>query len=223
MEAKLILAAAQLPETNLAFCDILQAAQAKKHAAARPRILRRVLLTAALVLCLCTTVLAYGKTHYGLWSAYRSESFADVEILSRRYDYTFPEELCGWPFQNMSTTHGAPHGAFHLDALLTPTYKLHSIGYGKINVSFGTTEKESWKYHFSVADDGSCSEENVTSGSQSSAEYKGYLLHFYAIEDRYSIRWEDEDRKLVVDVTCFDTADYNIALDAAKTLIEQNQ
>ena len=230
MEAKLMQAAAVLPTPTLEFEHILLDEQKKRTRASLPRMLRRALLAAVLILCLGITVFAYGKTHYGLWSGYSSSSFADVKILSQRYDYIFPEQLGGRPFLRMSTTLGAPQGASHLEAILTPTYKLHSVNYGRsanaesqITVSFGTTEQETWKYHFSVADDGSCTETDVNPGSQSAAEYQGYIVHLYAIEERYSVRWEDETRKLVLDVTCLSAENFETVLEAAKLLIDLNR
>ena len=223
METKLMNAALLLPQPCLEFRTIEQKMNAAPIPTRKPRTLLRVALAVVLILCLCITVFAYGKLKYGLWSGYRSNSFADVEMLSRRYDYFFPEELNGSPFLQMSTSLGAPQGASHLDAILTPTYKLHSVDYSQITVSFGTTKRDTWKYHFSVAEDGSCSDEDVKPESQSIAEYKGYTLHLYAIADRYSVRWVDEARKLVIDITCFDAESFDIALETVKLLIDLNE
>ena len=223
MEAKLMQAAAKLPTPALEFDCIRRAAVCRIGATKRRHTVQRVLLAAVLVLSLAMTVFAYGKTHYGLWSGYSSNSFADVEILARRYDYDFPKQLGGYSFSCMSTTFGAPQGVSHLKAIMTPTYKLHSVNYGGITISFGTTELDTWKYHFSVAEDGSCSDENVKAESQSTVPYKEYILHLYAIDNRYSIRWEDEARLLVVDVTCLNTDNFDAALEAAKLLIDRNR
>lgn len=220
MEVKLMMAAAGLPEPCLHFSRIKEAA--KKETTKQPRTLRRLILAAVLLLCLSMTVFAYGKHRYGLWSGYSSCSFADVQILSRRYDYNFPETLGSNPFVCMSTTFGAPQGSSYWKAILLPTYKLHSVTYGNIDVSFGSTEQETWKYHFSVADDGSCSEENVKPESQSAVEYEGHTVYFYAIDDRYSARWEDELRKLVIDITCVGAEDFETTFEVVKILIELN-
>ena len=222
MEAKLMMAAAKLPGTSLEFDSIEQAAKCRNGAVKRPRVLRRALLAAVLVLCLSVTVFAYGKTHYGLWSGYSSDSFADVEILSRRYDYIFPEQLGERAFLRMSTTLGAPQGASHWDAIWAPTYKLHTVNYDDLSVSFGTTELDTWKYHFSVAEDGSCSAADVLPGSQSIEEYKEYTIYLYAIGNCYSARWVDEARSLVIDVTCPNTDNFETVLAVANELIDLN-
>lgn len=240
MEVKLLYAAMQLPQSNLDFQSIERKLCEAQKPIRNPQIFRRVVFAAVLVLCLCTTVFAYGRIHYGLWSAYRSSSFADVELLSRRYDYVFPEEINGSPFFTMSTSVAAPHGSSHLEALLSPTYKLHSIDYGMrlqeqwedglyewttdwICVSFGTTEADAWKYHFSVAEDGTCNDEKVAPESQRTVEYAEMVLHLYTIDDRCSVRWEDEQRELVIDVTCWEVSGMDTVLKAAKALIDLNR
>lgn len=240
MEMKLMRAAAQLPEPKLDF-QTIEAAAWKREVPKRKNLrLLRAALAVVLVLALATTAYAYGKMNYGLWSGYRSGSFADVELLSRHYDYMFPEELNGSPFLQMSTSLGAPQGASYLEALLTPTYKLHSIDYGVrtqeqredalyewtgewICVSFGTTQKDTWKYHFSVSEDGSCNYEGVDPDSQRVVEYEGYTLHLYSTETTHNVRWEDEERSMVIDVTCWDVPDLDAAVEAAKALIDLNR
>ena len=234
MEMKLTIAAEQLPQPKLEFGELRKNAVQSKQVR-NYRTMRRVLLAAVLVLGLCMTVFAYGGRQYGLWSGFHSKAFCDVKLLSWEYDYEFPQTLTESPFESVSVYYGAPSGASHLEALLKPTYKMCSIYYGiermdevanvwtanQISVSFGTTKNENWKYHFSVAEDGSCNYEDVTPDSQYSLEYEGYVLHFYSAGQNDSVRWEDQQRQMVLDVTCFN-GELN-ALEVATELINLNK
>ena len=91
----------------------------------------------------------------------------------------------------------------------------------QISVSFGTTKNENWKYHFSVAEDGSCNYEDVTPGSQYILEYEGHVLHCYSIGETDSVRWEDTEKQMVLDVTCWHKK--VDALQIAKELIDLNK
>lgn len=190
------------------------------------------------ILICATTVFAFAKGSYGLWSGMHSNGYSDVQILNWKYDYNFPKSLYGLPFSGMSTYYGAPQGATHLEALLAPTYALHNVDYGsydgeaqtdgtilwdgkRIAIAFGTTENENWKYHFSVAEDGSCDYKGVQPGSQSSEEYRGYTLYLYTVSYP-SVRWVDEKRNLVIDMTCYGYKNQEEVLEVAKELIDLN-
>ncbi len=209
MEEKLLQAAKALPQPQTSFYVIEEMAKVKASKSCG-RIIR-VGVAVALILCLVTTVFAYGGTRYGLWSGLQSTSYADVEILNRKFSYQFPEMLNGLSFNNMSAAHGAPLGKSYLGALLSPTYVLYNVDYGgalgaegtQLRVSFGSTEQPQWKYHFCVAEDGSSNYEGVEPGSQYTIEYGGYTLYLYTAHGRPSARWEDQERSLVIDVTGF--------------------
>ena len=238
MEIKLTHAAQMLPETTLDFHTIECAAGKKEKYIRKPLRLIRVALAVMIMLVLATTGFAFGKVKYGLWSGMHSYAFSDVKILSRQYDYIFPEILGESSFLEVSTAYGAPRGASHLEALLAPSYKLCSIDYdeeipgmeaeenswnrNRIRVSFGSTENENWMYHFSVAEDGSCNYENVDPDSQKSVEYEGYTLHLYTIGGTPHVRWEDGNKRIVISLSCGDTHPGR-ALEIAKELIDMNQ
>lgn len=236
MEKKLKNAAEKLPVPTLDFQTIEQAAVNGNKHGRKARMILRVAIAVILIICLCTTVFAYGKAKYGLWSGMNSHAFSDVTVLSWQYDYLFPKTLGDSPFISVHTLYGSTRGATHLEALLMPTYKLCSIYYGiersevwdegrhewtenQISVSFGTTENKNWKYHFSVSEDGIC--ENANADSQRQMEYKGQILYLYTIGDTENIRWIDEERKIVIDVTVWN--DEIDVLKVAKELIDLNR
>ena len=234
MEEKLKQYADSLPQPSRGFPQL----QKFRSRAAAPR--RRLRLAAAvLLLCLTVTACARVATSYGLWSGIQSSSYGDVKLLNRKYDYEFPETLWNLPFTHMSTYYGAPQGVSHLEAVLAPTYALHTVDYGmgireeqedgtqlrmgkNIYVSFGTTKTETWKYHFSVAEDGSCNYEEVKPDSQSSLEYEGYTLYLYTV-NWPSVRWEDSEKQLVIDITLLGSEYDGEVVDIAKALIDLNQ
>lgn len=221
MEAKLIYLANQLPEPGLEFREV----EMRAGTITSPCFRLRALLAAVLAICLVSTVFAYGVQRYGLWHAGSSTSFADVKLLNRKYDYQFPETLGGSSFERVSTTNGAPQGTSHLQALLQPTYRLHTIIYrgedgNTIAISFGSTIQETWKYHFSVAEDGSSTVGDLIPGSQSVSEYEGYTLHRYKTGNTDNVRWEDIERQLVIDITVWNQ-DLDV-LKLAKELIDLN-
>ena len=238
MEEKLRQAAQALPEPKGDFLCIEEWA---KETVKTPYVNRKKrLVILALALCLFITACAFSTTKYGLWGGYSSHSFSDVKWLAREFDYTFPETLNGSPFVSVSTAHGAPQGYSYLQALLMPTYKLISVSYciekeevlsdgssrwwseNSVGISFGTTEKEQWKYHFSVAEDGSCNYHRVEPGSNRTAEYKGYTLYLYTIGESHSVRWEDTQRKMVIDMTCYDLEKQEDVIAIAAELIDLN-
>lgn len=240
MEAKLRGAAGLLPQPVLEFCRIEQAEKEKSRKARKPRFFRRAVLAAALIAALCITGFAYSERKYGLWSGMHSKGYGDVVLLNWKYNYHFPEEFLGLPFSSMSTYYGAPRGATHLEAILSPTYALHSVDYGDfsgtqmedgtirwsgklIRISFGTTEIDTWKYHFSVGEDGFSDYEDVTPGSQRKVEYDGYVLYVYSCNDTHSVRWEDAGRKLVLDITAYGVEGQDEAIEIAKALIDLNR
>lgn len=242
MEEKLLKCAEALPKPEGNFRAIEQRVEERTKRKKQPgrRRALRLALAVVLILCLATTVYAYGSMKYGLWSGIHSSSYGDMVLLNWKYDYYFPENLCGVPFMQMSTYYGAPQGATHLEALIAPTYELHNVDYGikrqeeredgatyewtenQIHISFGTTEKAQWKYHFSVAEDGSCNYERVDPGSQRTVEYKGIVLHLYTIGEKYSVRWEDAEKKMVIDISCYAVEDQDAAVEIAKELIDLN-
>jgi len=237
MEEKLYQAAAALPEPESDFLDIEQ--RMKNTVKTRPAGGKRKLVILALALCLFITACAYSTTKFGLWGGYSSRSLSDARQAASKFGYQLPETLNGSPFQDYSTAHGAPEGATHLQALLAPTYKLYSAGYyvekieqredgeyhgseNTVRICFGTTENENWKYHFSVAEDGSCNYHRVEPGSNKTAEYEGYTLHLYTIGSCHCVRWEDTQRNMVIDMSCYDLEKQEDAVEIAKELIDLN-
>lgn len=233
MEAKLKQYADLLPQPGRGFPQI----QKSRKRMVVPR--RRLRLAAlAVLVCLTVTACARVATSYGLWSGIHSTGYGDVKILNWKYDYEFPKDLWGLSFDSMSTYYGAPQGVSHLEALLLPTYALHSINYGdhsreelpdgtmvwsgkQIGISFGSTEKETWKYHFSVAEDGSCNYVDVLPDSQSCLEYEDYTLYLFTV-NYPSVRWEDPEKQLVIDITLYGSEYDGEVVDIAKTLIDKN-
>lgn len=236
MEMKLRTAAENMPEPKKKFREIVAARN--KTVPGKGKIVFRVAIAVVIVLSLAMTGLAYGAGTFGLWSGMHSKSYGDVVLQNWKYGYEFPENLGGSPFLNISTYYGAPNGATHLEALLKPTYRICFIEYGvekwedsgnsrhywtekQINVSFGTTENDNWKYHFSAAEDGSCVHDEVLPGTQKTLEYEGYILNMYEIGNRACVRWVDEKLKLVIDITT-QKGEIDV-LDIAKELIDLNR
>lgn len=239
MEEKLYAAAKELPEPRCRFTN-LEALAENRKCAKKPNRKKRLSLL-VLMLCLLVSACAYSSTKYGLWGGYASNYYKDAQRAAGKFNYTIPEEYEERPFQSYSEAHGAPEGYTHLQALLMPTYKLYSIRYytekeetredgvthgwteNTISVSFGTTEQEPWRYHFSVAEDGSKNYHGVNPGSKNVAEYEGYTLHLYSIGETHSVMWEDKARKMIIDLTCYDLDSQEEAVEIAKILIDLNR
>lgn len=239
MEEKLRAAASKLPEPRCGFGNLeTLTKERKQRKSLNPR--KRLILL-AMVLCLLITACAYSSTKYGLWGGYSSYSYRDAQRAAEKFNYIIPETLQESPFQSYSEAHGAPQGYTRLQALLMPTYKLYSLYYAiekeetredgssygwsenSINISFGTTEQEPWQYHFSVAEDGSKNYHGVNPGSNQTAEYEGYTLHLYSINDIHCVMWEDTERKMIIDMSCYDLASQEEAMEIAKILIDLNR
>lgn len=239
MEEKLYIVASELPEPKCTFSNLmLLAEERKQRKISNPR---KHLILLAMVLCLLITACAYRTTAYGLWGGgYSSSSYVDVKIAAKRFNYTFPETMKDSPFQYFGIAYGAPQGYSHLQALLMPTYKLYHISYyiekeeiredgvtygwteNAVSVYFGTTERDQWKYHLSVAEDGSKNYHGVNPGSKNTVEYEGYTLHLYSIGDSHGVMWEDQERKMIIDMSCYDLKSQEEALEIAKELIDLN-
>lgn len=234
MEAKLIQAADNLPKPKCAFCDIEQAAAEKKKTPRKSVPMMRLVWVALLIASLCTTAFAYGSRSFGLWSGMHSFGYGDVVLLNWKYDYHFPEELMGLPFNDVSTLYGAPHGATHLEALLRPTYTYHSVGYGvsaetgssagqQIRIGFGSNRGENWKYHFSVGEDGFCNHKEADTEYRFKMEYAGFTLYVCACDGSYHIRWEDDQHQMVLRLSVSGYETMEEAVEIAKELIDGNR
>lgn len=237
MEEKLMKAAKKLPQPEGDFLRVEE--RMKKTEKPQLGSRKRKLVVLAVALCLFITACAYGATSYGLWGGYSSSSLSDATKAASQFGYQLPETLNGSPFQTYSTAHGAPEGANYLQAMLAPTYKLYTVRYAVekrevregveygweenvASVSFGTTENEQWKYHFSVAEDGSCNYSRVEPGSNRTAEYEGYTLYLYTIGTSHSVRWEDTERNMVISMSCYDLETQEDAVEIAKELVDLN-
>lgn len=233
MEKKLKQYADSLPQPSRGFPQL-------SEPESRPIVPHRGLRMAALtvLLCLIATACVRVAAGYSLWSGIQSSAYGDVKIWNWRYDYEFPETMWDLPFTHMSTYYGAPQGVSHLEAMLAPTYTMYNVDYGdyqgtiqsdgtvdwvgkRIDISFGTTKIENWKYHFSVAEDGSCNHKEVLPDSQSSLKYEGYTLYLYTV-GYPSVRWEDTQKQLVIDITLLGAEYDGEVVDIAKALIDLN-
>ena len=239
MEEKLYAAASRLPEPKCSFSNLASLAEERKQKKTPSRRMRLVALAAAL--CLLVSACAYSSTKYGLWGGYSSKSYKDAQRAAGKFHFVIPEALNESPFEGYSEALGAPEGYSRLQALLMPTYKLYNVRYaiekeeiredgstqgweeGVISVYFGTTEQEPWRYHFSVAEDGSKNYHGVNPGSNNTAEYEGYALHLCSIGKSHSVMWEDKDRNMIVDMTCYDLESQEEVMEIAKILIDLNR
>lgn len=239
MEEKLYVAASKLPEPRCSFANLKVLAEEQKQR--KPANSRKRLILLAMALCLLITACAYSSTKYGLWGGYASNSYKDAKRTAEKFNYTVPERLKESPFQSYSEAHGAPEDYTRLQALLMPTYKLYHISYyiekeelredgvthgwteNTVSVYFGTTEGDQWKYHLSVAEDGSKNYHGVNPGSKKVVEYEGYTLHLYSIGESHSAMWEDKERKMIIDVSCHDLESQEEVVEIAKELIDLNR
>lgn len=239
MEEKLYDAASRLPEPRCSFANLETLAEERRQRKTANS--RKHLILLAMVLCLLVTACAYSSTKYGLWGGYSSFSYKDAQRAAEKFNYSVPEKLQESPFQSYSEALGAPEGYTRLQALLMPTHKLYNIFYAVekkeiredgssyswqekgISVYFGTTEGEQWKYHLSVAEDGSKNYHGVNPGSKRVVEYEEYTLHLYSIGESHCAMWEDKERKMIIDVSCHDLESQEEALEIAKELIDMNR
>ena len=228
MEEKLMKAANELPVPALEFESIEAVYTKGTLGKNKPRRIARLVLVAVLLIGLCTTAFAYGAVKYGLWSGCHSTAYSDVKLLTWRYHYNLPREFQGREFSNMSTLYGAPQGVSHMEALLKPTYTMHTVDYedsdGKwIDIAIGSTRMETWKYHFSVGNDGFCNYEEVTAGSQWKTEYGEYELYVCSISDRHRVHWLDSERQLVLSLSTDSVKTQKEVVELAKALIDLNE
>ena len=240
MEATLKVAAELLPEPALDFQTVEQSMKVTVKPIRKNRKALRVALAAVLILSLGVTVFAYGDRKYGLWTNMRSQGYGDVKLLSWKYDYEFPEKFQELPFSDMSTLHGVHQGASQIEAMLNPAYIMHTVDYGEysgtaqsdgtvdydgklIRISFGTTEGETWKYHFSIGEDGFCEHESVISESKWKTEYEGYLLYVHSVDGGHMIHWEDIQRQMIFRLRGYGFETQEEVLETAKTLIDMNR
>ena len=246
MEAKLKMELEALPAPKTTFEDL-------EALAAQPKPVRRrkgafILIAAMLALLLCG--MGWAKTQYGMWLVGGSRAWDEMETLMGRYEIRLPQKLKGIPFLEYYTYSHVPRGASHVEALLNPRYKSVSVNYGYelreigpngiaiaretqsvLNLNFGTTENELWRYYFQFDENGIWTACEIPE-TYAVVEYRGITIQvgdtfFYdSVKgcNRYTrwANWVDEEHQVAICVNDTDYTDPNRVVECAKQIIDLN-
>lgn len=246
MENKLKMELEALPAPQTTFEDL-------EALAKRPQPVRRrkgVFILAAAMLALLLCGMGWAKTQYGMWHLGGSWAWEDLESVTEKYEIQLPQKLDGIPFLQYNFYGHVPQGASHAEALLNPRYKSYAVEYGYVlrendangiaiaketqtvlDVSFGTTENELWRYYFQFDENGIWTACQVPESYQV-VEYKGITLqigdtYFYdSVKNctRYTrwVHWVDEEKQMVFSVNDTDYTDPDRVVECAKQIIDLN-
>ena len=250
MENKLKMELEALPVPILTF-EELEAIQSK------PRSFRRrkrtlVLIAAVLVLLLCG--MGWAKMQYGMWYLIGSKEFSDLEDAAAKLNVVLPEMLGDVPFYEYNIYGLVPRGAPYSVALTNPAYKPRTVTYavevlertyyasgqvsgettrrnGELDLNFGTTKNELWRYYFQRDENGIWTACNVPE-SYYTIEYKDFTLQVgdtvwhYESDGRtvYTrwVNWVDEEKQVAFSLNDTDYTDPNRVVECAKQIIDLN-
>ena len=252
MEEKLISAAAELPHaaTDFAVLENMAAAKKKRIGVGKMKV---ILAAAAVCILLCGMGWAKVNMGYGMWTLGASTAWNDASRAAEKLGLVLPETLDGAPFLKYRSFSLVPHGTSWLEALINPSYKPHSVDYGVevtetetyadgsrsgatvtvkgLNVDFGTTENDLWRYYFGFDEEGNWTAYEVPD-SYCTFEYKGITLQVgdtffyddYLGCDRYTrwVHWVDEELQTAVSISESDYTDPDRVVECAKYIIDMN-
>jgi hypothetical protein len=185
-----------------------------------------------------------------MWHLGGSWAWDDLEKVTEKFEIQLPQKLDGIPFLQFNSYGHVPRGASRAEALLNPRYKSYTVEYGYVlrkvdpngiaiaketqtvlDVSFGTTENELWRYYFQFDENGEWTACQVPASYQI-VEYKGITLQigdtfFYdSVKNctRYTrwAHWVDEEHQVVISVNDTDYTDPNRVVECAKQIIDLN-
>lgn len=250
MEHKLKMELEALPEPETTF----EALEAMSH---RPKPLRRQKKTAlliAVVLALLLCGMGWSKMQYGMWYLIGSREFSDLENVAEQYHIVLPEALDGSPFYIYNIYGLVPRGAPLAVAMVNPSYRPRTVSYAvevlektyyasgqvagettrmvnELDLSFGTTKNELWRYYFQMDENGKWTACDVPE-SYHTIEYKGITLQvgdtfFYdSVQgcNRYTrwVHWVDEEKQVAFSINESDYTDPNRVEECAKAIIDLN-
>lgn len=256
MEHKLKMELEALPEPETTFDELEAMNRQSKPARRRKRTV--VLIAAVLALLLCGMGWAKANMRYGMWMLYASHGWSDVEWITEKYDIQLPETLDGVPFDEYRVYGHVPVGgsslaSSRLRAYLSPVYVPHNVEYAvwetrevtrpdgsdhwlvdtveDLELSFGTTTNEIWRYYFQIDENGTWTACDVPESYQT-IEYKGFTLQigdtaYYSNtygRDIYVrwVHWVDEEREVAFSLNENDYTDPNRVVECAKVIIDLN-
>ena len=212
MEAKLMNAAALLPEPELDFQTIEQHMKATvKPARKNGKALRVVLVAALAVVLLCGMGWAKTSMSYGMWTLFHSPSWTDAKWGAEKNNIQLPETMDGVPFDSYWVYGHVPQDGSWLRAFLSPLYVPRNVYYAvwetteitlpdgststyvykseDFVLNFGTTTNEIWRVYFNMDENGVWTGWEVPE-SYYTVEYEGVTLQigetvsYNPIEDR---------------------------------------
>lgn len=252
MENKLKMELDALPVPKTTFEDLEMMQTRPKTFLRRKRAV--VLIAAVLALLLCGMGWAKTSMRYGMWVLYSSQGWSDAEWAAKKHDIRLPETLDGVPFVHFSVYGHVPQGGSFLRALISPLYRPVSVDYGyerrevetypdgslaseavwdetELDLSFGTTENELWRYYFQMDEKGVWTACGVPE-SYHTIEYGGITLQigdtcFYdevrgANRCTRWVHWVDEEKQVAFSISETDYTDPNRVVECAKAIIDLN-
>lgn len=230
--------------------------EALEATASGPKTFRRrkrtvAVIAAVLALLLCGMGWAKASMRYGLWYLIGSKSYGDLERAAKRLDVVLPEALDGVPFCDYSIYALSAQEDSWLEAVVNPAYTPRSVTYGYhrvetetypdgslysesrwtesvLELEFGTTKNELWRYYFEFDEDGNWTGWNVPDNYET-VEYKGFTIQVGTVAYQYNetrlVRrayWIDEEKQVVFGLSEWDFTDPNRVLECAKAIIDLN-
>lgn len=209
------------------------------------------LLAALLVLMLCGMGWAKASMRYGLWHLIDSREFSDLNRAAEKYDVVLPEKLDDVPFCNYTIYALASQDDSWLEAVVNPAYTPRSVKYGwdrvevetypdgslasesrwtetDLELDFGTTENELWRYYFDFDENDVWTAWNVPD-SYETVEYKGFIIQVGTSISKYNATrqtrwalWIDGEKQVIFSLRDSDFTDPNRVVECAKQIIELN-
>ena len=249
MENKLKQELEALPSPATSFEELGNVLNKPKTYRRRKRVV--ILAAAVLALLLCGMGWAKVSMRYGLWYLIDSREFRDLERTTGKFEVVLPEQLDGTPFCSYTIYALASRDDTWLEAVVNPAYTPRSVKYGwdrvevetypdgnlsgesrwtetDLELDFGTTKNELWRYYFDVDENDVWTAWNVP-GSYERVEYKGITIQVGTSISKYNaarqIRWAlwiDEDKQVVFCLREWDFTDPYRVVECAKEIIDLN-
>lgn len=246
MEAKLKMELAALPEPETNFTQlegmVSQKAPVRKG--------RKLVVAVALMLMVLLCGAGWATREYSMWVLATSTAWNDADDFAKKDNIQLPQELDGVPFLKFRIFGHARRGASNAEALLNPLYKPVEVAYGYVmreplgdngeavwdehilDLSYGTTENELWRYYFGFDENGTWTKCEVPE-SYEIIDYNGVALQvgdtYFYDEDRVCnvytrwVHWIDENRQLAFSICESDYTDPSRVVACAKQIIDMNR